>query len=213
MSSSARLCADDTKPSEPIVQSSNENVASFSESKLISKPESQLSSPYKHFGTMVARRLVMPLCCVRWRSHPRSWGGRIRLLTIGQVCTPSYIVMCVGVVEGATVFFFVFLWKGRAVVIRKSQILRSFFVRNSFQRTNGGPPRPIYGRCDVIVSPDIPFSDENQKGLNTWFYIYIYISVCYIYFFLDTHFACNINDKSNDIITMRSSSDCVANRK
>lgn len=56
-SSSATL-ADEPKPSEPAVQSSNENAVSFSESKLISNPESEPSRPYRRFGSMVAKRLV-----------------------------------------------------------------------------------------------------------------------------------------------------------
>lgn len=82
-SSSARLVADEPKPSEPMVVSSSENAASFSESKLISNPESEPSRPYKHFGSMVAKRLV-----TRTRSDiaPRPAPGR--LLGVGGPIVP-----------------------------------------------------------------------------------------------------------------------------
>lgn len=96
-SSSAKL-TDEAKPSEPIV-SSNENVASFSESKLISNPESEPSRPYKHFGSMVTKRLVIHKHGAfdhRTLAGTRSRVGGPAVLLLGK-CNTLIIVVAIGV--------------------------------------------------------------------------------------------------------------------
>jgi len=152
--------------------SSNENAASFSESKLISNPESEPSRPYKLFGSMVAKRLVTDargsfvhrtLVGTRWRVG----GSAVSLL---DKCNTLVVIV---IARGGLLlqpFFFLFFFSGRwqCFYVCKSQILRSFFL-SKFVSIH----KSFSGRCVHSTVPRYgvdAFRRKSRQGLNVIFF-------------------------------------------
>lgn len=157
-SSSAKL-TDEAKPSEPIV-SSSENVASFSESKLISNPESEPSRPYKHFGSMVAKRLVVHKHWAldhRTLAGTRSGVGGSAVLLLDKCNT---LITAIEFRVGG--IFCSGRFQVRDHFIRKSQISYSLF-RREFVSTH----KPFFLANTYIRA--LTLSEENRKRVNTCF--------------------------------------------
>lgn len=152
-SSSAKL-TDEAKPSEPIV-SSSENVASFSESKLISNPESEPSRPYKHFGSMVAKRLVVHKHWAldhRTLAGTRSGVGGSAVLLLDKCNTLiTAIEFRVGVYFSVAVFRFVI------ILFLNRKFHTHFFVGNSFRHIN-------LFLADTYIRGADTFRRKSEKG-------------------------------------------------